>query len=151
MTNPVEDNSHAGKGAVVLDIGGDVGALIVTMPAHMDGIEVEIVPAGTWAERSVASGPHGDAHHHHHGDGQDHNHDHDHDHDHDHGIAAPPHVAVVARPAPDGTIVHSLVFPELTEGRYDLYVKPDGQVQLSATIRGGEITEAAWPLAENRN
>jgi hypothetical protein len=42
----VEDNSHAGQGAVVLDIGGDIGALIVSMPSRMKGIEVEIRPLG---------------------------------------------------------------------------------------------------------
>jgi hypothetical protein len=43
----VEDNTHAGQGPVVLDIGGDVGALIVSMPSAMEGIEVEVCPAGT--------------------------------------------------------------------------------------------------------
>ena len=41
-----EDTSHAGQGAVLLNIGGDVGALVVTMPAAMEGIEVEIRPVG---------------------------------------------------------------------------------------------------------
>jgi hypothetical protein len=44
------ENPHAGQGAVLLDIGGDVGALVVTMPASMLGEEVEVVtphdPAG---------------------------------------------------------------------------------------------------------
>jgi hypothetical protein len=39
-----QENPHAGQGAVLLDIGGDVGALIVTMPAAMEGTEVEIRP-----------------------------------------------------------------------------------------------------------
>ncbi len=38
-----EDNSHAGQGMVVLDIGGDVGALIVSMPQSMLGEEIEVV------------------------------------------------------------------------------------------------------------
>ena len=42
----MEDNSHAGQGAVVLDIGGDIGALIVAMPAEMEGLEIEVSPAG---------------------------------------------------------------------------------------------------------
>ena len=42
-THSHEDNSHAGQGAVLLDIGGDVGALVVTMPAAMLGEEVEVV------------------------------------------------------------------------------------------------------------
>jgi hypothetical protein len=40
----VEDNSHAGNGPVVLDIGGDIGALIVMMPAALAGVEVEACP-----------------------------------------------------------------------------------------------------------
>ncbi len=45
-----EDNSHAGQGMVVLDIGGDVGALVVSMPRSMLGEEIEVTtgaePAG---------------------------------------------------------------------------------------------------------
>jgi hypothetical protein len=45
MTGTVrQENPYAGQGAVLLDIGGDVGALIVTMPAEMEGSEVEIRP-----------------------------------------------------------------------------------------------------------
>ena len=42
----MEDNTHAGQGPVVLDIGGDIGALVVSMPSDMEGIEIEICPAG---------------------------------------------------------------------------------------------------------
>ena len=28
------ENPYAGQGAVLLDIGGDIGALVVEMPAH---------------------------------------------------------------------------------------------------------------------
>jgi hypothetical protein len=41
-----EDHSHAGHGAVVLDIGDGVGALVVRMPASLAGTEIEICPAG---------------------------------------------------------------------------------------------------------
>ena len=37
------ENPFAGQGAVLLDIGGDVGALVVTMPRGMVGEEVEVV------------------------------------------------------------------------------------------------------------
>jgi hypothetical protein len=37
------ENPHAGQGSVLLDIGGDIGALIVTMPTAMLGEEVELV------------------------------------------------------------------------------------------------------------
>jgi hypothetical protein len=36
------ENPYAGQGSVLLDIGGDVGALVVTMPAAMLGEEVEV-------------------------------------------------------------------------------------------------------------
>lgn len=45
MTHAHPENPHAGQGAVVLDIGGDVGAVVVTMPPAMVGAEVEIRPA----------------------------------------------------------------------------------------------------------
>jgi hypothetical protein len=40
------ENPHAGQSAVLLDIGGDVGALVVWMPTHTIGLEVEIRPRG---------------------------------------------------------------------------------------------------------
>ena len=53
------ENPHAGQGSVLLDIGGDVGALVVSMPPAMVGVEIEIAPVGEVA----------------------------HDHEHDHGTA----------------------------------------------------------------
>jgi hypothetical protein len=104
----VENNSHAGNGSVVLDIGGSIGALIVTMPAEMAGLEVEICPAGIRPAGHV------------------------------------PHVAVVARPTSDGP-VHSLVYPALEEGSYDLNERYRDEVAFTATVTGGEVTFAAWP------
>ena len=142
-----KENPHAGQGSVVLDIGGEIGALVVTMPGWMNELEVEIVPTGTKQPRASAA--------------HDHEHDHDHDHDHDgrehrhqhghggvahsHPAGAPPHVAVVPRPTPDGSVVHSLVYGDLREGVYDLYVRPDGPVRLTATVFGGRVTETDWP------
>ena len=40
------ENPHAGQGPVLLDIGGDVGALVVTMPSDRTGDEVEIASPG---------------------------------------------------------------------------------------------------------
>lgn len=39
--HPATENPHAGQGPVLLDIGEDVGALVLTMPSDMDGVEVE--------------------------------------------------------------------------------------------------------------
>lgn len=111
------ENPHAGQGPVVLDIGGDIGALVVTTPAAMDGVEVEIVPTGTRRDPG---------------------------HDPGHGHGAPVHVAVIRRPVGERS-VHCLVYGELVAGTYDLYVRPDGPVRLTATVTGGQVTEAAWP------
>ncbi len=132
-----EENPSAGQGPVVLDIGDDVGALVVTMPAWMDGLEVEIIPSGS-RQAGHEDHPRGDHHEHEHGHGLD---------GHTHPASAPPHVAVVARPLPDGSTVHSLVYGELTDGDYDLYVRPNGPVQLTATVCGGQVTLADWPEA----
>lgn len=119
------ENPWAGQGSVLLDIGGSVGALIVTMPPETEGLEVEIRPSG----------------HHHTGD---------HDHDHDHGDGQEgehphhPHVAVVARPGLSQP-VHTLVYPSLEEGHYDLVPMPGDTVALTATARGGEVTWVEWP------
>jgi hypothetical protein len=43
---PELHNAYAGQGAVLLDIGGDVGALVLQMPASLAGTEIEICPAG---------------------------------------------------------------------------------------------------------
>lgn len=148
-----EDNSFAGQGAVVLDIGDDIGALIVTMPADLEGVEIEIRPVGAADQRPhVQHAPEGS------NDDPDHTHDahisdaHTHDaHAHDHaddGHAHPaspwPHVAVVARRAPIG-IVHSAVYPELSTGSYELYERPAGPVRMVADVVGGSVTEAVWP------
>ena len=143
------ENPHAGQGPVLLDIGGDIGALVVTMPPELVGVEVEIRPVDGEADRTgdhdhaadrdqVPGGGRG-AHNHH----GAHSHDHDR-HDPDHPVTAPPHAAVVARSAA-GAVIPSLVFPELRAGSYKLYQRPAGPVELTVRIVGGEVTHAAWP------
>jgi hypothetical protein len=102
------ENPHAGQGSVLLDIGGDVGALVVTMPASMLGEEVEVL-----------TGREERGHHR-------------------------PHVAVVPRPGPGGT-VPSLVFGELVEGSYALVPKATDDVRLRVHVSGGKVTTATWP------
>ena len=106
----MEDNRHAGQGPVLLDIGGDVGAAVVLVPAALAGTEIEARPIGAG-----------------------------------HGVRHLPHVGVVARPAPDGSVRHSAVFGELPAGAYELYQRPAGPVRLRLTVTGGAVTEAAWP------
>lgn len=52
------ENPYAGQGAVLLDIGGDIGALVVTVPARMAGAEVEIRPVDATARAGVHHFPH---------------------------------------------------------------------------------------------
>lgn len=132
MTGGQAENPFAGQGSVLLDIGGDVGALVVTMPTEMVDMEVEIRPAGA-ALHAVD---------HVHEDGSEPGHDHGHDHDHPGGHH--PHVAVVERPV-GGTVVPSLVFPDLVEGRYELLIKETEVVRLTAQVNGGEVTTEVWP------
>lgn len=129
-TAPATENAWAGQGAVLLDIGGEVGALVVTMPASMVGAEVEIRPL----RGTAGSGAHHG--HHHGGDHGDHHHG-----DHEH-LA---HVAVVARPVAGGE-VPSLVFPELPDGGYELFGKGQpAAVSLRVDVVGGEVTVTDWP------
>ena len=118
-----EHNRFAGQGSVLLDIGGDIGALVVTAPAAMDGVEIEIRPVGAASDELE--------------------HRHDHPHDHDHGHAHHPHVAVVGRPTVNG-LSYTAVFPELSEGTYELYEKLGGPVKLVATVTGGAVQYANW-------
>ena len=52
----MEDNSHAGNGPVVLDIGGEIGALVVTMPAALAGAEIEACPVAGAAFEAYTGG-----------------------------------------------------------------------------------------------
>jgi hypothetical protein len=116
------ENAWAGQGAVLLDIGGDVGALVVEMPASTVGLEVEIRPLGEQPVHAHAPGA-----------------------GHAHGGVHLAHVAVVARPVGDGHLP-SLVFADLQAGGYELFEKgrPDA-VALTVEVAGGEVTSAAWP------
>jgi hypothetical protein len=114
------ENPYAGQGPVLLDIGGDVGAVVLHLPAAWEGAEVEYRHAGV------------DPHH-----------DHDHDHDHRHHHRHHQHVAVVGRPAGAG-IAYTAVLPELTAGRYVLTLPVDGP-ELIVDVDGGAVTELSWP------
>ena len=57
MSTPAE-NPFAGQGSVLLDIGGEIGALVVAMPVEMEGAEVEIRPAAAQGDHR-----HGHVHH----------------------------------------------------------------------------------------
>ena len=129
------ENPYAGQGSVLLDIGGDIGALVVRLPSSMEGLEIEIAPADDDRDDQHRDNP---SHHH-----DRHNHDeHDHHH-HDPDGRHRPHVAVTARPAGDA-LMHSAVFPDLSAGHYDLNER-SGPVRLRVEVVGGQVTEATWP------
>jgi hypothetical protein len=130
------ENPDAGQGPVLLDIGGDVGALVVTMPAQTEGLEVEIRPKGATALKvgGAVADPHDHGHRH------GHRHTHDAGAGHDHGHLPFPHVAVVGRRAPGG-LHHCLVFPSLAAGDYELCPIPGDDIVLTATVVGGEVTQ----------
>ena len=131
------ENPYAGQGPVLLDVGGDVlldvggdvGALLVKMPPSWEGVEVELRPEQ----------PAPDLHSH---DHTDHSRSLD---DEDHAHLR--HVEVLPRPIPTG-FVRCAVFLELTQGRYELYERPDGPVRLRVSINGGQVTQACWPTPD---
>ena len=146
VATPAE-NPYAGQGPVMLDVGGDVGALLVRMPASLEGVEIEI------RSRRPGSNQHPQPHPHPHDQGERHDHEDGHDstasHDstagdeHDDGFHLT-HVEVLARRSAGG-VVHCAVFPSLAGGRYELYERLRGPVRLEATINGGQVTELFWP------
>lgn len=116
---PTAENPHSGQGPVLLDIGDDIGAVVVSMPASTEGLEVGIRPAGARADPPSDHGDH-----------------------HSHGT--PPHVAVVARPTGAG-LSYALVYPAVREGEHELFPLPDGPVVLTVSVAGGTVTRATWP------
>jgi hypothetical protein len=124
---------------VVLDIGGDIGALVVPAPATMAGLEIEICPSGARHGRPDEGGDWWQ------GGWRSHSHPSDtgaHSHAHPHQPAWP-HVAVIGRPIADA-IVYSAVFPGLRSGRYDLWLRPDEPTSMTVAIAGGQVATAPW-------
>lgn len=120
-----------------MDVGGDIGALVVHVPHELIGAELEICPhgarrntpddgAGWWQGEWRAD--HGTGHH--------------------HGPAWP-HVGVLLRHSPEGPAA-AAVFPSLRAGRYDVWERPNGRTTLVADVRGGEVTMARWAQPNDR-
>jgi len=129
MADP--ENPWAGQGPVLIDVGGEVGALVVTMPAELEGREI-----GIHATRHDHAHGHDDSNDSHRG----------HAHIHSHGGTADRHVAVHARQM-GSQIVYSAVFGELSQGTYQLYELPDGPMRVQVSVNGGEVTHFRWPGA----
>lgn len=135
------ENPHAGHGMVVLDIGGDIGALVVAAPATLSGVELEICPAGRRGQQPDEGGDwwQGEWRSTHEHTSQPHQHEH-HEH-HEHHGPAWPHVAILPRPAPSGA-PHAAVFPGLRTGRYEVWQRPDGPTALIVDVIGAQVVTA---------
>ena len=113
------ENPYAGQGSVLLDIGGDVGAVILHLPPpgraprSSTGGTASPTPTTTTTATSTAITTAT-------------------------STATATHVAVVGRPAGD-RIAYSAVFPELVAGRYVLSL-PDGS-EIDVDVEGGVVTE----------
>lgn len=141
------ENPYAGQGPVLLDVGGDVGALVVHLPSSLEGAEVEIrtLDEGEHEQGHEHEPEQGHEHEHAHEPEQGHEHEHEHHHDghsHDNHV---PHVAVVARPV-GGSVAHSAVFPGLMAGRYELRIRDeDEHERVCVDVPGARVIEVTWP------
>jgi hypothetical protein len=118
------------NGTVVLDIGGDIGALVLLTGPELLGAEIEISPAADTVE----------SHSHDH-DGQGHHGDHAHSHKVYHDNART-HVAVRERRGPGGT-QYAAIFFSLRAGDYTLW-NLQGEPADTIRIVGGHVAELDW-------
>lgn len=128
MTAASVENPYAGQGPVLLDVGADSAALVITCPEDLVGAEIGF----RRIDGPAPAPPH---------DHGGHSHSHSHD---AHGPAGrPPHVGVVRRPVPSGRLIASAVFPDLSPGTYRFWVLPDGPVQ-TVRLEPGLVTAIDW-------
>ena len=105
-------------GTVLLDIGGDIGALIINTAASMHLAEIEVSPVDV-------SEVHAPLH-----DGHTHAHPHR------------THVAVRERRGPSG-VRFAAIYPGLREGEYTVWGS-DGAPADTVHIVGGEVAQLDW-------
>lgn len=132
-------------GTVVLDIGGDIGALMILTGAELHLAEIELSRAD--GERAVpphleVAHAHGDAHSHEHAHAHVHEHAHAHGdaHSHEHGPRT--HVAVRERRGPSG-VRYAAIYPGLYSGEYTVW-GTDGKVAGTVQVVGGEVAQLDW-------
>lgn len=116
-------------GTVVLDIGGDIGALILHTGPDLLLAEIEV-------SRVDGAPPLSD------GGAQAHAADHDHGHSHEHAHPLRTHVAVRERRGPSG-IRYAAIYPGLRSGEYTVW-GTDGAAADTVTVIGGEVAELDW-------
>ena len=119
---------------VVLDIGGDVGALIVHTDASMHLVEIEISPNDEHG-MDVFQAEHPHEAEHTHDDGEGHSHTHAH-------TPGTTHVAVHERRLGNETR-YAAIYPGLREGDYTLW-NQDRTPAATVHIIGGKVVELDW-------
>jgi hypothetical protein len=112
----------------VLDIGGDIGALILYTDAEHNGREIELSPVDEGDDEHA----HDQAHEHPHGHGPEHEHAH----------VQRTHTAIHERRA-GGHVTYAGLYPELRAGRYRIWTD-DSSLRQRVTIVGGEVAEVDW-------
>jgi len=145
----------------VLDIGGDIGALIVYTDAGYEGREIELSlieeaddgTPGDSQEHQAADEPghsreHGHEHEHGRADeaghGPEHADEHGHEHEpgQEHAHAHRVHTAIHERRA-GGSVTYAGIYPELPAGTYRIW-GDDPTLPNQVTIVGGEVAELDW-------
>ncbi|MGI8680022.1 MAG: phospholipase [Jatrophihabitans sp.] len=116
-------------GTVMLDIGGEIGALILHTDAELLLAEIEVSRVD-----GEAPLPPGHPLEHKHPDGEGHAHV--------HADPSRTHVAVRERRGPAG-VRYAAIYPALREGDYTVW-GVDGAARDSVSIRGGEVAELDW-------
>jgi hypothetical protein len=112
----------------VLDIGGDIGALILYTDAAYDQREIELSP--------IDETEHG------HGPGNAQEHEHGYKHEHEHGHEHRVHTAIHERRS-GGQVTYAGIYPELRAGTYRIWID-DPSLPDRVTIIGGEVAELDW-------
>ena len=123
-------------GTVMLDIGGDVGALIISTEPDLLLAEIEISPVDDERANEPVE-PH--SHDHGMSDGDGHAHSAPHNHAHPHRT----HVAVRERRGPGG-IRFAAIYPSVREGEYTVWNLDGRSAHTTVRITGGQITEIDW-------
>lgn len=122
-------------GTVMLDIGGDIGALILHTGPDLLLAEIEI-------SRVDGAPPLDDGHAHDHSHGHAHDHSHENGHGYGHAHPTRTHVAVRERRSASGTR-YAAIYPGLRSGDYTVW-GTDGVAAATVTIVGGQVAELDW-------
>jgi hypothetical protein len=121
----------------VLDIGGDIGALILYTDAAYNGREIEVSPIDEPDDR------HGRGHEH----AYEHEHDHQHENAHGHEHGHRTHTAIHERRS-GGQVTYAGIYVELKAGSYRIWTD-DPSLPDRVTIIGGQVAEVDWRTARD--